>query len=776
MKKLRTFLILFFISLIYSIPAARAQDEPTALWQITKFDITANLPPSGAERVLTARALLSVRNIGRGPGSTFSVRLAPKAEVKAVSANEATATFRTREEETKNREQVVIFKLQRVIITLPSPVAPNQSVNVAIDYRLPVADNSGVAALAVGGSQFLPLSYWYPTHNSASAPRGADVAPVRLTVNSASGETVISSGRGSGQTFDQMLNSQPFFVTGNWDTSEGAGEARAVSAFVPKGGSAEERKQADELIALAAGARSFYAGLLGPAPDVPIRLVAVRRGAGFSEGGTVLLDASAFRRPKVDAISALLVAESIARMWVGGAAPIRGEGGGVLREGLTRYLATLFLEKQFGREVADAERARERVTYATIAKRDGPLARTMPLDPTYYNSAANKGAMVWRLVERALGRDTLMSVLQAALQRGARDTEGLNLASLRTVLAERGGASLKSLLDQELDQPTDMDLMVGLPQQRGGQWVSALRNTGSVEASVTVTATTSTGERLNVQATVPSRGFGEATFNTTARITRVEIDPDKLYPQLDYANDVTPRTIQAEDPLAEATAKFVKQDYAGAEAAARGMLAASSRLQEARILLARSLLAQNKLDEAEKEFRALLDERLPVPTALAWGNIGLAEISLRKGQAAEAARRFNDAVRADAEYASTLAARLGRIKAEAAANASPAVDESARTFIAQLDQTIKSGRKAELDAAIVPGELTTFVAGIVGTQPESWTTRVVRTEQLDANRLAADVQINARQFGRDSAGTAVLILTRAGGGWKLGGIEFFEVR
>ena len=81
------------------------------------------------------------------------------------------------------------------------------------------------------------------------------------------------------------------------------------------------------------------------------------------------------------------------------------------------------------------------------------------------------------------------------------------------------------------------------------------------------------------------------------------------------------------------------------------------------------LLAQNKLDEAEKEFRAALDERLPTPFALGWGNIGLGEIALRKGQAAEAARRFNEAVRAEADYASTLAARNGRIKAEAAANA-----------------------------------------------------------------------------------------------------------
>jgi hypothetical protein len=766
MKTFRTFLLLTFIFLIYSTSAALAQDEPTAAWQITRFDITASIPAAN-ERALTARAQLSARNIGRGAGSSLTLRINPKAEIKAATVGDGAATFRAGD---------IRNDLQLVRITLPTPVAPNASINVSLDYRLPVAENSGLAALSPAGNQFLPLSFWFPVHSSIASVRGADVAPIRLTVNGASGEQVVSSGRGNGPTFDQMLSAQPFFLTGSWDVSNGSGEANGVSAFMPKGAAAEERKQADELIALAASARSFYAGLLGTAPDMPIKLVAVRRGAGFNEGGTVLLDAAAFRRSKIDAVSALMIAETVARMWVGGIAPVRGEGFGVLREGLTRFLATLFLEKQFGKEVADSERARERVIYSTIAKRDAPLSRTLPLDPTYYNSTANKGAMVWRLVERALGRDALMTLLRTSLQKGASEADGLSLAALRAAMVERGGDGLKSLLDQELDQPTDMDLMIGLPQQRGNQWVAALRNSGTVDASVTVVGTTATGERLNVQVNIPARNFGEAVFNTASRPVRVEVDPDKFYPQLDYSNDVMPRALQVEDPLAEVTAKFVKQDYVGAEAGAREMVTHSPRMQESRILLARSLLAQNKMDEAEKEFRAVLDERLPTPFALAWGNIGLGEISLRKGQAAEAARRFNEAVRAEADYASTLAARNGRIKAEVTANAAAAPGESARTFIAQLDQAIKSGRKTEIEAFIVPGELTSFVGGIVASQPEIWTTRVVRTEQLDANRLAADVQITARQLGRDAAGTAVLILTRMGGGWKLGGIEFFEVR
>ena len=765
---LRSFLALslFIPHTFVASPLVRAQETTAAAWVVTRFDITASV--STADRSLQSRALLTVRNVGRSAGSTLTVRIDPRAEIKSASVNGGSATFRSTPEARTN--------LQRTTITLPSPVAPDATLSVAIEYRLPVSDNSGLAAISPAGTQFLPLSSWYPAANSPFAIRGADTAPFKLTVNAVGGETVISSGKASGATFEQAINSQPFFLTGSWDVSEGTNEARNVSAFLPKGAAAEERKQADALIALAAGARAFYAGLLGEAPDAPIRIVAVARGSGFSESGTVLLDAAAFRRSKIDSTAAMLVAESVARLWVGGAAPVRGAGSGVVRDGLSRYLATLFIEKQFGREAAEAERLRQRSAYAAVARRDAPLSQTTPLDDTYFASVANKGAMIWRLADRAMGREPFLGVVRASLQNGKSDPGGLSLASLRASLAERGAATLKSVLDQGLDQPTDMDLMIGLPQQRGGQWVSALRNLGAYDATVTVMALTSSGERLTVDATIPARNFGEAAFKTTARIVRAEIDPEKLYPQLDYSNDIVPRTRSTQDDLGEALSFFARQDYARAETLARELLTSSPRMQEARILLARTLLGQNKADEAEKEFRAALEESLPTPATLAWGNIGMAEITLRKGQGAEAARRFNEAVRADAEYASTLAARAGRIKAEAAAGNAPAPDDSAQKFIAQLDQAIKGGRKAEIEGLIIPGELTAFSKGIVGSQPEIWQTRVLRTEQLDANRLAADVSLNVKQLGAEQSGTAVLILARVGGAWKLADIQFFEVR
>ena len=749
---------------------APAQEEARAAWEITNFDINANVQQT--ERALSAVAILSATNVGRGTGSSFTFRINSKASIKAVTIGGASATFRIVPESYGN--------IQRVTVTLPNSFAPNASLVLNVSYSLPVESNTGLAAISPIGSQFLPLSHWYPAPNTAFTVRGADTAPFHLVVN---GANVISSGvektgvAGSAgpSVYEQTLNAQPFFVQGDWDKVEGAGESRTITAFIARGATPEEKKQTDAIIAVAANARSYYAGLLGPAPEVPIRLVSTRRGAGFSDAGTILIEPGAFRRAKMDSETTLLIAEAISRLWLGGQTAVRGEGGGLLRDGLARFLALLFIEKQFGQSAVEEERLRERLAYSTVAKRDAPLARVTPLDATYFNSVPNKGAIVWRLIDRSVGHDAFIGTLRGLLQSGKGSRSGINLSTFRAALVERGGERLKTLLDQQLDQVTELDLMIGMPQQRGGEWVSALRNLGSIDAATTVRATNANGEQVAVDVNVPARSFAEAVFKTATRIVRVEIDPEKLYPQLDYSNDTAPPGRELQEALSEAARQFGAQDYVKAESAARELVVLAPQLQEARVILARALLGQNKIDEAEKLFRSNLEGPLPTPATLAWSNIGLGEISLKKGQSAGAAKQFNDAVRADAEYASSLAARAGRIRSETAANILQ-IDGAARTFVTQLDQVITSGKKAELESRIVPGELTRFINGVVGTQPEVWQTRVLRTESLDANLVAADVSLNTKQLGREQSGTAVLILARVGGGWKLLGIELFEVR
>jgi tetratricopeptide (TPR) repeat protein len=498
----------------------------------------------------------------------------------------------------------------------------------------------------------------------------------------------------------------------------------------------------------------------------------VRRGAGFDTGGTLLLNHAVFRRQKLDSVTAMQIAEAVARLWVGGSVGIEGEGAGVVREGLPRFLAALFIEKQFGKPVADAEWMKMAQLYAPVAERDAPLSKLTPVFETYFTSTTNKGALVWRLLMNAAGRDAFAGVLRGQFAAGARL---LMLVTLRAKLAEAGGDRLSVLMSSLFDQPTDTDLLVGLPVQRGGAWVSNLRNNGSFDVDVTVEALTDRGERVTTTAHVPAKDFGEAQFKTASKIVRVEVDPDKLYPQTNYANDIVPLGPGTVEAVERARIQLGQQP-AQAESLAREILTRRPSNEDARIVLARALLEENRLDDAEREFRAAFDSPLPEPSTLAWADIGLGEVALRRNRPADAAKLFDDAVKTEGDYATTLNARASRIKAEAAAGAPPAVDEQIKTAVANLDAAIRAGHKAGIDDLVEPGELLNFSKGIVGTQPDVWQTRVVRTEQLGPDRVAADVTLTARTLGRDEAGPAVFVFARTPAGWKLSEIPIFEVR
>jgi tetratricopeptide (TPR) repeat protein len=767
MKTLATFIL---VSAAFFIPStARAQQPAEAgpAWQVTTFDLSVNAAGAlGAERAISARATIMARNVGGAPGRTLTLRLSPSAKVEAASVGGETARFQTGKD--------ARAQLQTAQITLPAPVPVGGTLTAALDYRLPVAENTGLAAVTPLGLQFLPLSNWYPAPNTPLAPRGADYAPVRLTVSGLpGGDALVSSGKAAGGGFDQTLNAQPFFITGRWETVEGSGEARGISALLHAGADADERRAAESLVALAGAARAFYTSLLGPAADVPVRIVGVSRGAGFETGGTLLLNHAAFRRRKLDSVTAVQVADAVARTWVGGAGGVEGDGSGAVREGLPRFLAALFLEKQFGKAAADAEWMRMAMLYAPVAERDPPLSKLSPSFDTYFNSSTNKGALVWRILAAAVGREQFAGALRASAT--AEGAKRFSLAALRERLGAAGGDRVSRLMSSLFDLTTDTDLLVGLPVQRAGAWVSNLRNTGSFDVEVTVQAVTERGERLSATARVPAKDFGEAQFRTAEKIVRVEVDPDKLYPQTNYANDVAPQGPGIAEAAEQARVQLGQQP-ARAETLARELLARAPASEEARIVLARALLEQNRLDDAEREFRAAHDSPLPLPSTLAWADIGLGEVALRRNRPADAARLFDAAAKAEAEYASTFAARSARIRAEAAAGAPPAVDEQIKTAVANLDAAIRSGQKAGVESLIVGGELAGFSKGIVGTQPEVWQTRVLRTEQLDPNRVAADVTLTARTLGRGQEGPAVYVFARTPAGWKLFEIPIFEVK
>ena len=261
------------------------------------------------------------------------------------------------------------------------------------------------------------------------------------------------------------------------------------------------------------------------------------------------------------------------------------------------------------------------------------------------------------------------------------------------------------------------------------------------------------------------------TFKTPAKITRVEIDSEKLYPQIDYSDDVAPRELSS-DPLLAVKRLFDKQDFAGAETTARTVLRRYPRHDEVRVLLARSLLALNRDSDAGNEFKTVLDEKLPTARSMQWANEGLGEVAAKAGQNAQAAKYAEVAIRSDAEYGASLAARNLRNRI----NATTTIDADVKDYFARFDKAAVSNHKAEVDALVVPGEVTRFTGGVSGST-EQWQTQVKQVDKLDASTILVETALNVKLLNRDAqSGMAVFRLIRTSEGWKLASVDMFEVR
>lgn len=733
------------------VSAQAADTRISATWQVQKYDIKVNLPVDERSRAADIVATVEVRNVSGRPASSLTLRVSPSAEVGSVKINGAGAEPNKSEEKLGGG-----LSLQRLVMRLPS-VAAGANVTAEVAYRLVVKENSGLSTISPSGTHFLPLSFWYPTPNSWFFPRGSDRAPFNLQVSS-DGRSVLSAGTGSGGRFEQKLFGEPFFLAGNWEQKT----VEQVSVFVPQGLSADALARAEELGRLYAEAVRFMSGSFGRAPDVPLRIVSSRRGGGFGSGGTLIVDEAVFRRPKLDSLTALNVAEAAARLWIGGSARVEGDGYGVITEGLVRYVADMFLENRFGRAAADAERLRQRASYAAISRRAPAISTISPLVDVYYPVVANKGAMIWRVLAGRMGQKEFFDLLRSAMSDGQTD-----LGELRSRMPID-----REMLEYFFDKQTDVNLLAGLPRVEGGETKVALRNTGSIPVEVGVVAVFENGQPMRAEASIRPASFGEAVFKTTSKAVRVEIDADKVYPQTDYSDDVAPRESTDNDPILAAKRPFDRQQFAEAEKTASTLLRSTPYVDELRVMLARSLLAQNKQEAAKREFQAVLDEPLPTARSMAWSLYGLADIAQRSGDTTRAMELIAAAILADADYGAGLAARNLRNRI----NAGGESDASVRAFFADFDRAASSNRKADLDGLAFAGEVARFLGGISGST-ESWRTTVKRVDRLDANTLLVETELNVRLLGRnDETGMAVYRLGRSGSGWRLLNVEIFEVR
>ncbi|MDH3531201.1 MAG: tetratricopeptide repeat protein, partial [Acidobacteriota bacterium] len=629
------------------------------------------------------------------------------------------------------------------------------NVRIAVKYKLRVESNSGLNALSPVASQFLPFSFWYPTPTSWYFPEGGDAAPFTISVKGLGGRDFVSAGDLRSGAYSTGLEAMPFFATGKWSVSEHAG----VSVFAPAGTAAVESRPA-ELAQIAAEARKYFEGVFGRPIGTPIRIVAVSRGSGFSNAGTVFVDRGAFMTRSLDSKSAVAISEGIAKTMVGNTIAVRGPGYGIVSEGLSRHISNRFIEQKYGKSIGRIVRLRQLTNYVAIADKDGPLNIVSPVDGYFYSATGNKGSMIWNYLHHKYG-DDFYPILRTSSEDGE-----LTLSELRSVFSVH-----KVFLDHSVDNVTSMNLMIGNPRREGGVTKSALRNVGEIDAAVRVVGFDRAGKEFSQNVVIPAKNFSEAKFES-GDIVRVEVDPEKLYPQLSLKDDIAPRTIEDDDPLVFIKREFDRQRFADAEMNARTVLVQYPDLDDAMVFLGRSLLALGKLTDAKLEFEKVLASKLPSPQSIAWSLVGAGDTARKMGQLDSAIPFYAEAIRADAEYGATLAARNGR--AEAGGKTDTPAEVTA--FFANFDKAVVANSKNAVESLILEGEIARFSSNVAG-QAQAWTTQIIAVDKVDDENWLVETNLNVKLLNRqEESGLAVFRLSKVNGGLKLSGVEIFEVR
>jgi hypothetical protein len=802
-----TRIFLCLVAFIICTASAFAQE-----FEIKKYDLNARVLP--AEQRVDVQAKLKLVNLS-DPGLADNILLATdkprlsvflnlKTKVSAMKVNGADVPFKATEDVRNN--------LLRVHTDVTSAIAAARELDVDLVYELPTADRSSALHVATGESFLFPASFWAPVVHTPYADHGADTAPVTLTVAAPAGLKVVSSGiRKSETSFEQSMAAQPFFIVGDYEVTA-RGAAYPVEVYAPRGMGEVGKQQAQRLAAEAERIVAFYAKYFTVAATAPFRIVvtqarstatsdtfAAGREIAFAAPGLVTVDDNLFRRDVLDLGTIELLASAAARAWVDGQVLLRGRGTGMLRDGLPVYLTAQYLGERFGPAQRDEAFDRYRRAYATIARNDAPLLMQSQLDRNYTTSVYNKGALVWRLLEKQLGKTTFDNALRTSLNRSNVDV--LSLAGWSAVQQGRGPArahqlcslsrcaNLKENLiasgaDRKLvneiftnwiDTVVLPDVAVGKPQIVATGVESATTNFGTGDVTVEVIATTDKGEKLRRSATIKASEYSQVNFPAGTNITSIEIDPEKLLLQANYANDIYPPRPTESEAFSQANVAFSKNNFAEAEAKARAGLQATPDAPTLRAVLGRALLAQKKNDEAVKVFNETLkSEPLPIQ-AYGWAHQGLGEIALQQNNYAAATQHFRFAAAADLDAATTIAARDGALKAERAANAIK-ISEDIRAFLQKFDAAVLQGSAEAVNQFIELGNLRRFAQSLVVRKPSVWVTEALRTEDWDANRTSVDVTLKIKIEGKDYAGRAVYVVSRAGGKMLLSEVAVFDVK
>lgn len=800
--------------------AARIDLENHTLESKAKLDLINLSGPELADKILLA---------GPDGKPKLSFQLNGKAKVSAMTINGSPVTFTAKEDSSRTGAG-----LQNVSTEINAAIAAMRELEVEFTYAIPMFDKAAGQSSDAARSGLLvsslecfalPTAFWIPVKHSPYGDHGPDTAPFSLNVTAPAGLKVVTSGvRKSDSAFDQTYAAQPFFMAGDYEIFSAGGSQTAglpsapkVEVYAPRGLDEAGRQQAQRIATEAARMIDYYTKYFGGLVGGTFRIVSsnvrerdtaitgelVSHGLSFAAPGVVAIPDSLFHRQILDLGTIELLASAAARQWIDGRVLLRGRGTGVLRDALPIYLTAQYLGERFGDRQREAAFERYRRAYAPVARGgDAPLLLQSQLDRGYTTSVYNKGALVWRIFEKALGKQALDAVITRSLDRQRTDVLVLTdwrsplcgaarCASLKGNLAAAATPQMRQavtdLFAQWIENVVLPDIAVGQPTSTASGVESTITNFGNGDFPVEVVATTDKGEKLRRNVMVRAGEFGSITFPAGTQIKTIEADPDRVYIQKDYTNDEFPRHAASGDLYGQAALALSKATQTGADARTRQteLATAEAKVREALAddpdsptllaLQGRVLLAAGKNDEASRAFNAVLKaEPLPIQ-AYGFALLGLGELAMQQNNAAEAARRFREAAATDLDQATMDAAREGALRAERAAGAVKIPDDI-KGFLQKFDAAVLQGSDESISTLLEQGTLRKFGKSLLGTKPSVWVTEPLRAETLDANRVAVDVALKVKLLGKDYSGRALYIISRNGGRLLLSEVPVFDVK
>ncbi len=807
-----------------------AQAQEFADFGLVRSTIAVTLRP--AEYSADVTATLELTNIARqAEARTLTLRLTKAAKVTAFTVNER--AFSTDEKKQPGSDAAIAT----YVAELSPPLAPGGKVIARLVYTLTYRESTNYAAITPGDTLLLPEAGWTPFIHLPQSSHGPDTAPYVLTVARPPDGEVWSSGTRreadgnivftSDLAGEPWLVVQPFGPPVSRRASAASGETPTVHVRSAPGLPAESQRQAQRLAEEAERILAFYQKLWGAAPvrefqvlTTSRRIVADRRSPElrgrdfdtdrairYAAPGAVLIEAAALRRPTLDAEMVEWLTASLAQTWLGGKVRLRGRGWGILADALPAYLTGRYLEQQYGPAAVRDFWLRRSFAYSRLSgirlsqqgfERGIDLIPVLqhPAFPDYYASMPTRGALVFRLLERLVGRDALLTAIRETVTDpgnnpgGTATYEAFRNRLVGTPPDERRANFFRQWFE-ELSEP---DFVIGIPVRRedGPGWSCALRNLGTGDASLPVVAITDKGERLTTTVELPSKGYATAVFETPATITSVELDPEKLYPQVRFGydrnsrqfdNDARPERRYAFGLLLDAEATLTRRLKAGeteaqrqaeAEGLLREALAREPDFALARAYLARTLAAQGKSEAAAEQAAAIRRAALPSRYPLALALLTEADLALARQNYDQARAAYKAAFEMESGPALDEQARRGLLASEAAAGQSAPPDEELRAFLAAMDKAIRTGTSKALETCFIRPDTAKFVLGIVVSKPDAWTTQGLRMERLDAQRVLLDVRVVVVSATKEEqTGTGLLFLRRVGQSWMVERLDQF---